>query len=84
MGGKEFILILKALIYFGLLACALVYVKSSIDEYMSGRTLYSDTQEPIYLYDLPTITFKLHTHFNLRYGADFIIKILQYNASKKG
>ena len=63
--------------YFGLLSCALVYVKSSIDEYMSGRTSYSDKTEAISLYDIPTITFQLVTPFNLRYGDHFIIKIMQ-------
>ena len=72
MRGKQYV---GPLIYLGLLACALVYVKNSIDEYMSGRTLYSDTQETISLYDIPTITFKLT--LNLRYGDDFIIQILQ-------
>ena len=62
-----------ALIYLGLLACALVYVKSSIDEYMSGRTFYSDTQAPISLYDIPTITFKFPPE--LEYGKNFIIQI---------
>ena len=70
MGGKEYV---GALIYLGLLACALVYVKSSIDEYMSGRTFYSDTQAPISLYDIPTITFKFPPE--LKYGKNFIIQI---------
>ena len=46
----------KPLLYLVLLISALVYVKSSIDEYMRGRTFYSETRKPITVHDIPTLT----------------------------
>ena len=47
---------LGALLYLGLLACALVYVRNSFIEYWSGNTLYTMSQKPVTVHDVPTIT----------------------------
>ena len=47
---------LGILLYLGLLACALVYVRNSFVEYWSGKTYYTMSQKPVTVHDVPTVT----------------------------
>ena len=47
--------IFKLIVYLGLLAGGLVFVKTSFEDYVSGHTSYSKTVEPLSLADLPAI-----------------------------
>ena len=47
---------LGILLYLGLLACALVYVRNSFIEYLSGKTYYTMSQKPVTVHDVPTVT----------------------------
>ena len=47
---------LGALLYLGLLACALVYIRDSVIVYLSNMTYYTVSEEPITMHDVPTVT----------------------------
>ena len=66
----------EVLLYISLSVGAILFVKQTIEEFLEGSTMYTTSQEPLRLYDLPTITicWKLWSS-RLIYGKDFIIDI---------
>ena len=71
---------LGALLYLGLLACALVYIRDSFIEYLSGKTYYTVSQEPITMHDVPTVTLCSDQFREMplegEYGKTFRIQLL--------
>ena len=49
--------LLELLLYLGLFACASIFVKKSVDEYIEGNTGYSEIHEPLSMQDNPTLMF---------------------------
>ena len=65
---------LQILWYLGLFVSALmIFVRPSIDNYLSAKTSYTLEQKPITLDDLPTVGVCFPTKEKLRYGEDFNI-----------
>ena len=51
--------IFKIIVYLGLLAGGLIFVKTSFEDYAAGQKSYSTTDEPLSLTDLPAIRVRL-------------------------
>ena len=69
----------EVLLYLGLLAGCLIFVKESIIEYLKGITSYSVTHEPLLMKDLPTVTFCIE--YGLLFGPDELIYGSHFTAS---
>ena len=65
------------LLYIALLVCALVYVRNSFVEYLSGKTYYTMSQKPITVHDLPTVILcsSRFGEIPLKYGKSFRIQV---------
>ena len=64
--------------HFILLMAAILSVKQTIEEFLEGSTLYSTTNEPLTLHDLPTLTIcwkvdnqSFFWNNHLKYGKHF-------------
>ena len=70
------------LLYLGLLTCALMYVRDSFIEYMSGRTYYTIAQDLITMHDIPRVTLCSGRYnesvFVGEYGESFMIHVTDY------
>ena len=73
----------RLLVYLGLLAGGLFFVKTSFEDYAAGHTIYSVSNELITLADLPTMVICIDFHWRrldvrrgwLNYGNDFTIYV---------
>ena len=81
---------LEVLLYLFLLALSLLFVWENIEEYLEGKKIYSVSQEPVTLHDLPTITicWKFGTSFTAMpqratYGKDFTIDVKILDSSEE-
>ena len=79
----------EVLMHFILLMAAILSVKQTIEEFLEGSTLYSTTNEPLTLHDLPTLTIcwkvdnqSFFWNNHLKYGkhVSIDIKIIETNS----
>ena len=71
---------LEVVLYLGLLVGCLIFVAKSIDEYMSGFTSYSISHAPIFMTDLPTVSFCIESDWlfgadEWKYGSHFSLEV---------
>ena len=81
---------LEVLLYLFLLALSLLFVWGNIEEYLEGKKIYTVSQEPVTLHDLPTITicWKFGSSFTampqrVTYGKDFTIDVKILDGSEE-
>ena len=53
------------LLFLGLFACAIIFVKKSTEELMEGNTAYSEKHEPLTMLDNPTLMFCYMYHVEM-------------------
>ena len=72
------------LLYLGLFACAIIFVKKSTEEFMEGNTAYSEKHEPLTMLDNPTLMFCYMYHVEMdafKATDDIYGKHLEINAN---